>query len=75
MLADVYIEQSTDQFLVWGVMPLSFLLEKVHTGLAQGYSHLNRILFESQFLGRRKKVLDHPQVTQWFIGIFNFLGS
>jgi hypothetical protein len=47
-------------------------LEEVHARLTQRHGDFDVVFLENQLLGPRKKIVDHPQFTERFVGIFNF---
>jgi hypothetical protein len=69
----VGVEQPPNHSLVLRVMLARFGFEEIDAALAQGDRHLDALVAEDEILWRWKEVRNDPQLSQWFVGIPDFL--
>lgn len=71
-MGSIFVQQSPDHFLILGVILLCFILEKVNAHFAEGDRDLNCLIFQDEFLRRRKKVTHNLHLAHRLISVFYF---
>ena len=72
MMLRIGIEQPPDHALVLGVMLPRLTFEELDTSLAQRNGDLHAFVPKNQFLWPWKKVRNDREVSERFVGVFDF---
>ena len=72
LMSSVFIQQSSDHFLVLSIIFFCFFLKKINARFAKRNCHFNGLILQSQFFRWGKKVGDNLHLSDRFIGVFYF---
>lgn len=73
MVLCIGIEQPADHALVLCMMFLRLALEELDASLAQRNGDLDAFVPKYQFFGPGKEIRNDPEVSEGFVGVFDFL--